>query len=329
MPLEAADIGRDESLRAANRDAAAIAAAAAPDAADAAGRFLAYIKSERRLSAHTLRMYAYGLRLFFDYLKGHLGKPARLKTLSALTVADIRGFLASRTRDGAAIATVRMELSALRAFYRFLAKREGVDNPAIGAVRTPKADARLPRPLARADAKDLIDEAGAPQDWTGMRDQTLFLLLYGAGLRISEALALRWADAPLAETLAVIGKGRKTRMVPILPVIREMSATYKTACPYGLEDDDPLFFSKTGKPLSPRLAQQTMQALRSGLGLPDSATPHALRHSFATHLLAAGGDLRAIQELLGHASLAATQRYTKVEADSMLKTYAQAHPRGK
>ena len=221
----------------------------------------------------------------------------------------------------------------MKTFYAFLRKRADVDNDAIAVMRGPKAKERLPRPVNEADVEALIAAAGAmmtttrKENWEQARDAALITLLYGAGLRISEALSLRWGDAPLAETLRIKGKGAKTRAVPIVPAARDAVEAYMALCPYGGEAGDPLFFSTRGKPLSATLAQRTMAKLRAALSLPDSATPHALRHAFATHLLSAGGDLRAIQELLGHSSLAATQRYTKIDRDSLLRTFDKAHPR--
>lgn len=229
--------------------------------------------------------------------------------------------------------SIKLELSALKSFYKFLRKRAGVENDAIEVMRGPRAKERLPRPLNHADARNLIDAAKTQktttnkQEWEQARDAALFTLIYGAGLRISEVLSLNWSDAPLPETLRIKGKGAKTRAVPIVPAARDAIEDYRAKCPFGSDAISPLFFSARGKPLSPRLAQMTMAKLRAVIGLPDSATPHALRHSFATHLLAAGGDLRAIQELLGHSSLNATQRYTKIDAENMMRTYDKAHPR--
>ena len=309
------------------KDMKALAQAAPPESAVVAKAFIAYCQSERRLSDHTSRMYAYALRRFFEFLQDHLDAPADPAALAALSPADFRAFLAARRRAGAALATVRQEFSGVRALFRFLAKRHGLDNPAIRAVRAPKAPKHLPRPLTPPDAAAVAALGEAAGDWEGARDVALFTLLYGAGLRISEALSLTQADAPFDDSLQVLGKGDKARRVPILSVIGEAVDAYRAACPYGGAPTDPLIFSKTGKPLSARLAQRQMQTARSALGLPDSATPHALRHSFATHLLSAGGDLRTIQELLGHTSLAATQRYTAVDETRMMEIYANAHPR--
>lgn len=297
------------------------------------GAFARHLKSEKRASPYTLRNYTAALERFDAFLTGHLGKPAALDDLAALETKDFRAFLAERRNEGLAPPSIKLELSALKTFYKFLNKRAGVDNDAIAIMRGPKAKERLPRPVTETDAHALIEAAGTmktstrKETWEQARDAALITLLYGAGLRISEALSLRRGDAPLGETLRVKGKGAKTRAVPVVPAARDAVDAYLKLCPYGGAADDPLFFSTRGKPLSATLAQRTMAKLRAALGLPDSATPHALRHAFATHLLSAGGDLRAIQELLGHSSLAATQRYTKIDRDSLLSAYDKAHPR--
>lgn len=296
-------------------------------------RFEQSLKAEKRASQYTLRNYASALERFENFLVRYRGDKVTLDLLAGLEARDFRAFLAERRNDGLAPPSLKLELSALKSFYKFLRKRAAIENDAITAMRGPRMKERLPRPVSAADAEALIEKAKitkpSPQaePWEQARDAALFTLLYGAGLRISEALSLRWADAPLGEALRITGKGGKTRAVPVIPTAREAVDAYIAACPYGGEADDPLFFSNRGKPLSATLAQRTMRSLRGALGLPDSATPHALRHAFATQLLAAGGDLRAIQELLGHASLAATQRYTKVDADSLLRVFDKAHPR--
>lgn len=297
------------------------------------GAFARHLKSEKRASPYTLRNYAATLGRFDDFLTGHLGKAAALDDLAALETKDFRAFLAERRNEGLSPPSIKLELSAIKTFYKFLKKRADIDNDAIAIMRGPKAKERLPRPVNEADAKALIEAAGTlkttprKETWEQARDVALITLLYGAGLRISEALSLRWGDAPLAEILRIKGKGAKTRAVPVVPAARDAVTAYQALCPYGGEADDPLFFSTRGKPLSATLAQRSMAKLRAALGLPESATPHALRHAFATHLLSAGGDLRAIQELLGHSSLAATQRYTKIDRDSLLSAYDKAHPR--
>jgi integrase/recombinase XerC len=311
------------------------------DAADSDDRMLSHwrdafarhLKSEKRASAYTQRNYGATLERFDAFLRGHIGVAATLDHLAALETKDFRAFLAERRNEGLSPPSLKLELSALKTFYKFLKKRADIDNDAIAVMRGPKAKERLPRPVNEADAEALIEAAQTQktsvrkETWEQARDAALMTLLYGAGLRISEALSLRWGDAPLGETLRIKGKGAKTRQVPVVPAAREAVEVYRKLCPYGGEADGPLFFSTRGKPLSATLAQRTMAKLRAALGLPDSATPHALRHAFATHLLSAGGDLRAIQELLGHASLAATQRYTKIDRDNLIRAYDKAHPR--
>lgn len=222
-------------------------------------------------------------------------------------------------------------VSALRNFYRWLDRAGVLHNPKIGALATPRLPQGVPKPLAPADAASLLRaaEESVAEPWIGLRDRALFTLLYGAGLRISEALALDRGALPLGEALIVLGKGRKERMVPLLPAVTLAVAAYVDACPFHGGKDSPLFLGAKGKRLDPAIAQKAMRSLRAQLQLPDTATPHALRHSFATHLLAGGGDLRAIQELLGHASLSTTQRYTEVETERLLSAYRNAHPRAR
>lgn len=291
--------------------------------------FLTYLKAERRASPYTARNYGASLQRFLDFLADYLGEAPSLETLARLDARAFRSFLAARKAEGLDAASLRLELSALRAFFAYLRRRESVDNDAITAMRGPKMKERLPRPVSEDDADALIEAAatGDGPAWVKARDAALFTLLYGAGLRISEALSVRWIDVPLGERLRIIGKGSKARDVPLIKAVREAVAVYCDLCPYPREPETPLFFSVRGKMLSARLVQRSMAGHRAALGLPESATPHALRHAFATHLLSAGGDLRAIQELLGHASIAATQRYTKVDAARVLAVYKTAHPR--
>ena len=297
-------------------------------------RYVGHLSAERRFSPHTIRNYGATLERFGAFLTGHLGQAATLTALGKLETRDFRAFLAERRDEGLSAASLKLELSALKSFFRFLQKRADLVNDDIASMRGPKAKPRLPRPVSEEEARAIIETSetgggGAErQPWERARDTALFTLLYGVGLRISEALSLKRSDAPLPEQLRIVGKGNKTRLAPIIAPAREAVDAYLALCPHGSERDDPLFFSARGKPLSPRAAQRRLQEMRGVLGLPDSATPHALRHAFATHLLAAGGDLRAIQELLGHASLAATQRYTQVDAKALLSVYDKAHPRG-
>lgn len=297
------------------------------------GAFARHLKSEKRASQYTQRNYNATLERFENFLISYRAEAMNLDLLSALETKDFRAFLAARRNEGLSPPSIKLELSALKTFFSFLKKRADVDNDAIAVMRGPKAKERLPRPVTQNDAEALMEAAATlktsarKQTWEQARDAALMTLLYGAGLRISEALSLKRSDAPLGETLRIKGKGAKTRVVPVVPAAREAVDAYLEICPYGGEADDPLFFSARGKTLSPRLAQRTMAQLRAALNLPASATPHALRHAFATHLLSAGGDLRAIQELLGHTSLAATQRYTKIDSENLIRIFDKAHPR--
>jgi integrase/recombinase XerC len=293
------------------------------------GAWLDWLAAERRASAHTVAAYGRDLAAFFDFLGVHLGEVPSLACMSRLSPADFRAFLAQRAGDGRMRTTIARSLSVLRGFVRFLERRQLASAPGLAVLRAPKLPQSVPKPLTVDDAGAAIDAAGdvATSVWQQKRDVAILTMLYGCGLRISEALGLTLAEAPRGDALVVTGKGRKQRYVPVLPAVSEAVADYLAACPYPLAKDGPLFVGARGGPLSPRLVQRQMQALRGLLGLPDTATPHALRHSFATHLLGGGGDLRAIQELLGHASLSTTQRYTKVEPEHLLKVYAAAHPR--
>ena len=306
---------------------------AAPDLADAILRWHHWLADERRASAHTLAAYGRDLAAFLTFLTEHQGGQAGLAELGALTAADVRAYLARRAADGLERSSTARALSTLRSFFRFLDRRGLVKNAALAAVKTPKLPKSVPKALSVAEADATLDEAkgeDASAPWIGLRDAAILCLLYGCGLRLAEALGLRRRDAPLeAGTLTVTGKGNKTRQVPVLPQVAEAVGAYLAACPYRQAPEDALFLGARGGPLNPRLVQRKMETLRAALDLPERATPHALRHSFATHLLAGGGDLRAIQELLGHASLTTTQRYTAVDAERLLAVYAKAHPRAK
>jgi integrase/recombinase XerC len=290
----------------------------------------AWLAHERRASPHTLDAYDRDLRLFLGFLAGHLGGAPSLADLAALRPGDFRAFLASEQARGRAKASVARSLSVVRNLLKFLSRRGLAENAAIGSVRTPKLARPVPKALSIPEAAELLDQAEleGSEPWHGARDAAMLALLYGAGLRLGEALALARRDAPVAERpLTIMGKGRKTRLVPILPQVAAAVAAYLSACPWNPGPDGPLFLGARGGRLHPRLVQGMVARLRRGLGLPESATPHALRHSFATHLLAEGADLRAIQELLGHASLATTQRYTKVDLTQLLQVHRAAHPR--
>jgi len=303
----------------------------AEDLRAAIGAWLDWLEAERRASAHTVAAYGRDLAAFFDFLVEHRGEVPDLALMSCLSPADFRAYLARRAMDGRERTTIARGLSVLRGFVRFLERRKLASAPGLAVLRAPKLPQSVPKPLTVEDAGAAIAAAGdvATSVWQQKRDIAILTLLYGCGLRISEALGLTRREAPLSDLLVVLGKGRKERHVPVLPAVNEAVADYLAACPYPLTRDGPLFVGARGGPLSPRLVQRQMQMLRGMLGLADTATPHALRHSFATHLLSGGGDLRAIQELLGHASLSTTQRYTKVEPEHLLKVYAAAHPRAR
>ena len=332
---------------------AAIGFAAMPDLSEALGAWRHWLSGERRVSAHTLDAYLTDVGAFLGFLSDHLGHLPALADLSETRLADFRSWLSERAGAGLAASSRARALAALRNLYRWLDRSGRLHNGAIGLVRSPKVRRPVPRPLPEADAAGLLDEAEtAPEAaWVGKRDRALFTLLYGCGLRIDEALSLDRAQAPAyagdgsgVGSLVVTGKGRKQRVVPVLPVVAEAVRDYLAASPFGAVSpqesgrqgsgrqeggDQPLFVGTRGGRLNPGVAQRQMRGLRARLGLPDSATPHALRHSFATHLLADGADLRTIQDLLGHASLSTTQRYTDVDAERLMAVYDQAHPRAR
>jgi len=306
---------------------------AAPDVQGAVNAWLVYLMTERQLATHTVDAYCRDLSQFLAFLTGHFDQTPDLKLLLSLSARDVRAFLAARRARGVGSRSLSRTMSALRMFYRFLERRGLGKNDAIRAVSLPKLPHSVPKPLTAPKATALVDGADiagvdAPE-WVLARDTAVLTLLYGSGLRISEALSLRRKDAPLKgrDMLRVTGKGSKTRVVPVLPITRQAVERYLALCPAKLSSDDPLFIGARGKQLSPRIIQLRMARARAALGLPETATPHALRHSFATHLLGAGADLRAIQELLGHASLSTTQGYTEVDRAHLLKTYESAHPR--
>src|SRR5262245_32294839 len=307
---------------------------AAPDTAAEVVRWLAYLGAERRMSAKTVDAYGRDVSQFLAFLAEHLGGAPSLAALTALKAADIRAFMASRRGDGIAGRSLMRALAGTRSFARFL-ERSGKGNiAALTAVRAPKVPKTLPKPLAVPDARRVVEtdaRAGEEREpWILARDAAVLALLYGSGLRISEALSLRRRDIPdpgRDDAIRVTGKGNKQRIVPVLQPVLRAVAEYTALCPYDLPPDGPLFVGAKGAALSPRVIQLAMARLRGALGLPDSATPHALRHSFATHLLVRGGDLRSIQELLGHASLSTTQIYTAVDSERLLAVYRAAHPR--
>jgi integrase/recombinase XerC len=297
-------------------------------------RWLAHLRSERRLSPKTLEAYSRDVRQCLAFLNEHWGAQVTLAGFAALEASDIRAFMAMRRSSAIGSRSLMRALAGLRSFGRFL-EREGTGKVgALSAIRAPKIGKSLPKPVPVVSAKrfaDAEERAGDTRDpWIWARDAAVMALLYGSGLRISEALGLRRRDVPLpgvGDVLVVTGKGNKTRMVPVLQNVLELVQEYVSMCPHQLPQEGPIFVGARGGPLSPRIIQLTMERLRGALGLPDSATPHALRHSFATHLLSRGGDLRAIQELLGHASLSTTQIYTGIDSERLLEVYKSAHPR--
>jgi integrase/recombinase XerC len=299
---------------------------------EALAAWLEHLAHERRLAANTLEAYGRIGRGYLAFLQRHRGESQRLSDLGSVTAAEVRAHLAERRSGDHPLAarSISQTLSAIRAFHGFLDRRCATPAPQLALVRGPRVKPSLPRPVSEDQARGLMQEPDADPDaepWEAARDRAVLTLLYGCGLRISEALSLTFADAPLPETLRITGKGGKTRIVPILPAVRAAVDAWLAVQPFPLEPTDALFRARRGGPLSPRHVQATVQRLRGRLGLPPTATPHALRHSFATHLLGAGADLRSIQELLGHASLSTTQKYTAVDAAHLLDAYASAHPR--
>jgi len=292
--------------------------------------FLDFIQSEQRLAENTVEAYRSDLGEFIGFLRGHLQTEPGMRAFADLQARDIRSFLAARRRDGLADASIARLLSAIKSFYRWLDRAHGVENPEIAFLSGPKRGQRLPRPISEVAAKDMLDQAELIQEepWIAARDVAALSLMYGAGLRISEVLDLSGDMKSAPERLRIKGKGGKVRIVPIIPAVRDAISAYAGLCPYALNAQTPLFYGARGKRLQAPILRKQVQVLRGALGLTESATPHALRHSFATHLLAHGADLRAIQTLLGHASLSTTQVYTGVEAGHLRKVHASAHPRG-
>ena len=297
-----------------------------------------WLKSERRLSAHTLTAYEHDVATFLGFMTTYLGKPPSLDALARLKPAEFRAWLAERANEGMARTSTARAFSSIRSFFRFLDKRGLAHNASIGAIKTPKLPRSVPKALSERDMDDLLDAPSEQErePWLDLRDAAVLLLLYGAGLRIGEALSL---DKGTVEgllkagqdTLSVTGKGNKTRLVPLLPQALDALKAYRDACPWlaARKPDEAFFVGARGGALDPAIVQKRVREIRRGLGLADSVTPHALRHSFATHLLGAGGDLRTIQELLGHASLSTTQRYTDVDSARLSQVYRAAHPRAK
>ncbi len=293
-----------------------------------------YLQSEKRASVHTYDAYLRDLQKFLHFLKEYLGHTPTQNDLKSLKPADFRSYLAARRKEGLSAASMARAFSAVRAFYKYLRKTDILTNDAINAVSSPKLPTRLPRPLSEDMAKRALKEVGdfaapATQNWIALRDIAVLTLLYGCGLRIAEALSLNLGDLDKGDIMTVLGKRNKERLVPLLPAVTEAVDQYVEACPFDIKKNQALFIGVRGKRLNARNIQLAMQKIRQALGLPSSATPHALRHSFATHLLTAGGDLRTIQELLGHAYLSTTQHYTDVDTAYLLDVYNNAHPSAK
>jgi integrase/recombinase XerC len=302
------------------------------DAARAAlAEWLAAIRALDGAADHTLDAYARDLRAFLTFMAAHHAETQGLGALARITTADMRAFLAHERAAGLGPRSLARRLSAVRSFYRWLSGREGFEPTAVLSARAPKYRRKLPRPLTVAGAQDMLDTLGtqAPEPWIAARDVAVVTLLYGCGLRISEALGLDGDACPPGEVLRITGKGGKERLVPVIAPARDAVAAYARACPFAITPRGPLFFGARGRRLGARAVQRAVAQTRAQLGLPATATPHALRHSFATHLLSAGGDLRAIQELLGHASLATTEAYTGVDTARLMEVYARAHPQGR
>lgn len=300
------------------------------DLAQARQDWLHWLQHERRLADHTLEAYQRDVDTFLSFLTQHRGEAPTLKSLPDLAASDLRAYLARRRSANTPFGdrSVARALAGIRSFFSFLDRRRGLSNTSLSSVRGPKVKPAPPRPVSSDTAFDLIDCSEDVQEpWIGARDAAVLTLLYGCGLRISEALGLTGSDYPLPSSLRILGKGQKTRLVPTLPITRQAIAAYVKLCPFPITQEGPLFLGARGGPLRARLVQASVARLRGHLGLADTATPHALRHAFATHLLQSGGDLRSIQELLGHASLSTTQRYMEIDPAHMIAVFSQAHPR--
>lgn len=293
--------------------------------------WIAHLRDERRFAANSIEAYGRDVGAFLGFLSGHVGGAVDSATLADLQPRDLRAYLAHRRsgEDALSDRSVSRALAAIRSFFRYLERRHGVANARLQLVRGPKLKRSLPRPVSEDAAHAMIEEAHelASAPWIGARDAALATLLYAAGLRISEALSLKGKDRPLPDMLRIVGKGGKERLAPVLPAARDAIEAYAATCPHALVSDEPLFRAVCGGAMSARMAQAMIERLRHALGLPKSTTPHALRHAFASHLLAHGGDLRTIQELLGHESLSTTQAYVDADFFRLTSAYRAAHPR--
>jgi integrase/recombinase XerC len=308
-----------------------VSLALSPQARDALGAWLETARALKGQSENTEKAYRADVIEFIAFMVTYHGEPKGLGALSRISVTDMRAWMASLRQGGASPRSMARKLSSVKSFYRWLSEREGFEPTAVLSARAPKFEKKLPRPLNEDAARAMIDSVGdqGRAGWIGARDAAVVTLLYGSGLRISEALGLTGTDLPLGASLRILGKGGKERVVPVLPVARDAVERYIRLCPHEMTADAPVFRGLRGGALSPRAVQKVTEAARMQLGLPATATPHAMRHSFATHLLAAGGDLRAIQELLGHASLSTTQAYTSVDEVHLMKVYEAAHPKAR
>lgn len=300
-----------------------------PSARDALENWCATLSALKGRAELTQSAYRSDVTAFLNFLAEHQGAPVTANGLAKMNITDMRAWMAHERRGGKTARSLARALSSVKSFFKWLSDRDGFDATAVLSARSPKFHRNLPRPVAEESAADLIDMAASQhsEPWVGARDTAVITLLYGCGLRISEALGLTGADVPLGPSMRIKGKGGKERIVPVLPVAQRAVETYAQLCPFDLEADRPLFRGLRGGALNPRLISGLVANMRRQLGLPSTVTPHALRHSFATHLLAAGGDLRAIQELLGHASLSTTQAYTAIDTTQLEKVYSRAHPR--
>lgn len=290
-----------------------------------------WLISEKRSSLLTAAAYGRDLAVFLQFIQNYTGEEPNFDVLKKLEVMDFRSFLAARTQEGISRSSLARGLSTLRNFFRFLERNALLSNPAINVIHSPSVPKALPKPLTREQAFDVIKKAGELQEeaWLARRDMAFVTLLYGCGLRISEALNMDVKDRPRSDMMVILGKGQKERAIPVLPIVRSAIESYLNIRPDGAPANSPLFIGVRGERVNPGVMQRQVRRIRDELNLPDTATPHALRHSFATHLLSGGGDLRTIQELLGHASLSTTQRYTGLDADKMMDVYSHAHPRAK
>ena len=303
----------------------------ADDLANAVAKWQDWLTHERRAAKNTIASYQFDLANLFSFLNGYHGQQVNLTLLAKLTLGDFRSWLAHNATEERVAPSRARAVAGVRNFFRWLDRTGQMHNNAIELLKLPKMQRRLPRPVTEIQAGDIValSKNVPDESWVGARDEALFTLLYGAGLRIGEALSLTHADIADKERLVVTGKGNKQRRVPVLPIVRETLEKYLAVCPYAANANDPVFVGVRGEKLNPAVAQRHLRTLRRQLNLPDSVTPHALRHSFATHLLASGADLRSLQELLGHSSLSTTQLYTQVDAQQLSKAYKAAHPRAK